>query len=53
MISDLVFVRKKNEVIDLSNQVVCNSGDDPRDVKARLKVWAQAVALASASKYGT
>ncbi|KAG2588084.1 hypothetical protein PVAP13_5NG204981 [Panicum virgatum] len=24
-------------------------GDDPRDVKARLKVWAQAVALASAA----
>lgn len=28
-------------------------GDDPRDVKARLKVWAQAVAMASAPKYGT
>lgn len=26
-----------------------NLGDDPRDVKARLKVWAQAVAIASAS----
>lgn len=24
-------------------------GDDPKDVKARLKVWAQAVALASTS----
>ena len=28
-------------------------GDDPRDVKARLKVWAQAVAIASATKYGS
>ena len=27
-------------------------GDDPRDVKARLKVWAQAVAMASASRHG-
>lgn len=25
------------------------TGDDPKDVKARLKVWAQAVALASSS----
>lgn len=32
---------------------VCELGDDPRDVKARLKVWAQAVALASASRYST
>lgn len=31
----------------------CDIGDDPRDVKARLKVWAQAVAIASTSKYGT
>ncbi|GLU07141.1 hypothetical protein SLE2022_241090 [Rubroshorea leprosula] len=28
---------------------ISSPGDDPRDVKARLKVWAQAVALASAS----
>ncbi|KAJ0111163.1 hypothetical protein Patl1_00758 [Pistacia atlantica] len=32
-------------------EFVINSGDDPRDVKARLKVWAQAVALASASRH--
>ena len=31
---------------------LCNLGDDPKDVKARLKLWAQAVA-ASASRYGT
>ncbi|XP_028791394.1 uncharacterized protein LOC114747261 [Neltuma alba] len=31
---------------------ISTPGDDPRDVKARLKVWAQAVAMASASKYG-
>lgn len=30
-----------------------NPGDDPRDVKARLKVWAQAVALASTSRQGS
>ncbi|EMS50288.1 hypothetical protein TRIUR3_34669 [Triticum urartu] len=29
------------------------SGDDPKDVKARLKVWAQAVALSSASRLGS
>ncbi|KAJ8623586.1 hypothetical protein MRB53_032115 [Persea americana] len=29
---------------------IFSPGDDPRDVKARLKVWAQAVALASASR---
>lgn len=29
---------------------ISSPGDDPRDVKARLKVWAQAVALASASR---
>ncbi|ONK63020.1 uncharacterized protein A4U43_C07F10550 [Asparagus officinalis] len=28
---------------------ISSPGDDPRDVKARLKMWAQAVALASAS----
>lgn len=27
------------------------AGDDPRDVKARLKVWAQAVALVSTSRH--
>ena len=31
---------------------ICYAGDDPRDVKARLKVWAQAVAIASASRHG-
>ncbi|KAL4384086.1 hypothetical protein GQ457_15G020420 [Hibiscus cannabinus] len=30
---------------------ISSPGDDPRDVKARLKVWAQAVALASTSKH--
>ncbi|KAI3980891.1 hypothetical protein MKX01_025456 [Papaver californicum] len=29
---------------------ISSPGDDPRDVKARLKVWAQAVALASTSR---
>lgn len=28
---------------------ISSPGDDPRDVKARLKIWAQAVALASSS----
>ncbi|TKY64367.1 hypothetical protein E2542_SST14262 [Spatholobus suberectus] len=28
-------------------------GDDPRDVKAWLKVWVQAIALVSASKYSS
>lgn len=37
----------------ITNWRISSPGDDPRDVKARLKVWAQAVALASASKYGT
>ncbi|KAJ1397994.1 hypothetical protein SESBI_31475 [Sesbania bispinosa] len=36
----------------ISNWRISSPGDDPRDVKARLKMWAQAVA-ASASKYGT
>ncbi|GJN38011.1 hypothetical protein PR202_gb27017 [Eleusine coracana subsp. coracana] len=31
---------------------ISSPGDDPNDVKARLKVWAQAVALASASRLG-
>ncbi|KAK7379116.1 hypothetical protein VNO80_04569 [Phaseolus coccineus] len=35
----------------IPNWRISSPGDDPRDVKARLKVWAQAVALASASKY--
>ncbi|KAJ0054223.1 hypothetical protein Pint_00741 [Pistacia integerrima] len=30
---------------------ISSPGDDPRDVKARLKVWAQAVALASTSRH--
>ncbi|CAH8269467.1 unnamed protein product [Arabidopsis lyrata] len=29
---------------------ISNPGDDPKEVKARLKVWAQAVALASATR---
>ncbi|KAM7495747.1 hypothetical protein LguiA_020161 [Lonicera macranthoides] len=33
----------------ISNWRISSPGDDPRDVKARLKVWAQAVALASSS----
>lgn len=33
----------------IANWRISSPGDDPRDVKARLKVWAQAVALASAS----
>ncbi|KAI3830872.1 hypothetical protein MKW92_050980 [Papaver armeniacum] len=33
----------------VSNWRISSPGDDPKDVKARLKVWAQAVALASAS----
>jgi hypothetical protein len=28
------------------------TGDDPKEVKARLKMWAQAVALTSASRLG-
>ncbi|KAK7284501.1 hypothetical protein RJT34_19247 [Clitoria ternatea] len=37
----------------ITNWRISSPGDDPREVKARLKVWAQAVALASTSKYGT
>lgn len=33
----------------IANWRISSPGDDPRDVKARLKVWAQAVALASTS----
>ncbi|XP_010240824.1 PREDICTED: uncharacterized protein LOC104585588 [Nelumbo nucifera] len=33
----------------IANWRISSPGDDPRDVKARLKVWAQAVALASAA----
>ncbi|OVA13503.1 hypothetical protein BVC80_379g31 [Macleaya cordata] len=33
----------------IANWRISSPGDDPKDVKARLKVWAQAVALASAS----
>ncbi|KAK4273335.1 hypothetical protein QN277_021759 [Acacia crassicarpa] len=36
----------------ITNWRISTPGDDPRDVKARLRVWAQAVAMASASKYG-
>ncbi|GKU90519.1 hypothetical protein SLEP1_g4507 [Rubroshorea leprosula] len=35
----------------IANWRISSPGDDPRDVKARLKVWAQAVALASASRH--
>ncbi|MBA0639981.1 hypothetical protein Goklo_022972 [Gossypium klotzschianum] len=35
----------------IANWRISSPGDDPRDVKARLKVWAQAVALASTSKH--
>ncbi|RWV98689.1 hypothetical protein GW17_00038445 [Ensete ventricosum] len=36
-----------------SDEVLCcETGDDPKDVKARIKVWAQAVALTSASRLG-
>lgn len=31
---------------------ISSPGDDPKEVKARLKVWAQAVALTSASRLG-
>lgn len=31
---------------------ISSPGDDPKEVKARLKVWAQAVALSSASRLG-
>ncbi|KAK3194430.1 hypothetical protein Dsin_025740 [Dipteronia sinensis] len=37
----------------IANWRISSPGDDPRDVKARLKVWAQAVALASATKQTT
>ncbi|KAK1354432.1 Pectinacetylesterase family protein [Heracleum sosnowskyi] len=33
----------------ISNWRISSPGDDPKDVKARLKVWAQAVAIASTS----
>ncbi|PNT50420.1 hypothetical protein POPTR_002G185700v4 [Populus trichocarpa] len=36
----------------IANWRISSPGDDPRDVKARLKVWAQAVAVASASRHG-
>ncbi|XP_077222840.1 uncharacterized protein LOC143856467 [Tasmannia lanceolata] len=35
----------------IANWRISSPGDDPRDVKARLKVWAQAVALASTSRF--
>ncbi|KAI7991528.1 hypothetical protein LOK49_LG12G00851 [Camellia lanceoleosa] len=35
----------------ISSWRISSPGDDPRDVKARLKVWAQAVALASTSRH--
>ncbi|KAJ6404257.1 hypothetical protein OIU84_012441 [Salix udensis] len=36
----------------IANWRISSPGDDPRDVKARLKVWAQVVATASASRHG-
>jgi len=36
----------------IGNWRISSPGDDPRDVKARLKVWAQAVALVSTSRQG-
>ncbi|KAF6163484.1 hypothetical protein GIB67_029333 [Kingdonia uniflora] len=33
----------------IANWRISSPGDDPRDVKARLKVWAQAVAIASST----
>ncbi|KAJ6729516.1 hypothetical protein OIU85_020427 [Salix viminalis] len=36
----------------IANWRISSPGDDPRDVKARLKVWAQIVATASASRHG-
>ncbi|XP_010045535.2 uncharacterized protein LOC104434265 [Eucalyptus grandis] len=36
----------------IANWRISSPGDDPRDVKARLKVWAQAVAIASTSRHG-
>ncbi|XP_007051326.2 PREDICTED: uncharacterized protein LOC18613827 [Theobroma cacao] len=35
----------------IANWRISSPGDDPREVKARLKVWAQAVALASTSRH--
>ncbi|XVE73559.1 hypothetical protein DITRI_Ditri11bG0128400 [Diplodiscus trichospermus] len=35
----------------IANWRISSPGDDPRDVKARLKVWAQAVAIASTSRH--
>nr|XP_007145084.1 hypothetical protein PHAVU_007G208300g [Phaseolus vulgaris]ESW17078.1 hypothetical protein PHAVU_007G208300g [Phaseolus vulgaris] len=40
------------DATSITNWRISSPGDDPREVKARLKVWAQAVA-ASASKYST
>ncbi|XP_009344787.2 uncharacterized protein LOC103936665 [Pyrus x bretschneideri] len=37
----------------IANWRISSPGDDPREVKARLKVWAQAVALASTSRPGS
>ncbi|KAL6954409.1 hypothetical protein U1Q18_040867 [Sarracenia purpurea var. burkii] len=36
----------------ISNWRISSPGDDPRDVRARLKVWARVVALASTSRHG-
>ncbi|XP_019440652.1 PREDICTED: uncharacterized protein LOC109345862 isoform X2 [Lupinus angustifolius] len=55
------YVSFSNSTIDTSsggnspipNWRISSPGDDPKDVKARLKVWAQVVALVSTSKYGT
>ncbi|CAL0311174.1 unnamed protein product [Lupinus luteus] len=55
------YVSFSNSTLDTSsggnspipNWKISSPGDDPKDVKARLKVWAQVVALVSTSKYAT
>ncbi|XP_039021384.1 uncharacterized protein LOC120153516 [Hibiscus syriacus] len=42
-----------NGISPTASWLFSGPGDDPRDVKARLKVWAQAVALASTSMHCT
>ena len=39
--------------INVCCELVILPGEDPVDVKARLKVWAQAVALASTTRLGS
>ncbi|KAJ0978718.1 hypothetical protein J5N97_014260 [Dioscorea zingiberensis] len=35
----------------IANWRISSPGDDPKDVKARLKMWAHAVALASSTSF--